>query len=58
MEGRGRADDLSGFDETRLEIFRNNIAPLLEFYEGSDMYTIDASQSIAEVRAQVDELLD
>jgi adenylate kinase len=58
MRARGRVDDQSGFSATRLEIFRNNMAPLLDFYADSGLFTIDASGSIAEVRELVGEVLN
>jgi adenylate kinase len=57
LKSRGRVDDKSGFAEKRLEVFRKNMAPLLDFYEGDGLYTVDATKDIAAVRAQVDKVL-
>lgn len=57
MASRGRVDDEHGFGKKRLEVFRRNMAPLLKFYDGAGLYTIDATKSIAEVSAQVDKVL-
>ena len=50
-------DDKSGFAEKCLDVFRKNIAPLLDFYDGDGLYTVDATKDIADVRAQVDKVL-
>jgi len=57
MAERGRADDKGGFAETRLALFRSNIGPILEFYEGDSLYVVDANKDRSEVRAEIDRIL-
>ena len=57
MNSRGRVDDQHGFGKKRLSVFRKNIKPLLAFYEDAGLYTVDASQGVAGVLAQVDKVL-
>lgn len=57
IKARGRVDDVHGFGEKRLELFRKNMGPLLDFYEDGGLYTIDGSMSADDVRAQVDKVL-
>ena len=58
MKGRGRADDKSGFAEERLKQFRDNIGPVIEYYDDDGIYTIDASQDLASVKAEIDAVLN
>jgi adenylate kinase len=57
MKSRGRVDDKAGFGKKRLEVFRNNMAPLMNYYDGAGLFTVDASKDKAAVRAQVDKVL-
>lgn len=57
MESRGRVDDKHGFGKKRLEVFRKNMAPLLGFYKGGGLYTVDATMGVTDVAAQVDKVL-
>jgi adenylate kinase len=57
MESRGRVDDEHGFGKKRLEVFRKNMVPLLDFYKDGGLYTVDATKEISDVRAQVDKVL-
>jgi adenylate kinase len=58
MKSRARVDDVHGFGEKRLELFRKNVEPLLEFYKDGGLYTVDATKEISEVRAQVLKVLN
>lgn len=57
MARRGRSYDKGGFAEKRLELFRANIGPVLEYYEGGSLHVVDATKEKAEVRVQIDEFL-
>lgn len=58
MSDRARADDLLGFGEERLQQFRENIAPVLDYYEGDDLFVVDATQALFEVEAEIEAILD
>jgi len=57
MAERGRADDKGGFAEARLTLYRSGIGPILEFYQGENLYVIDANKDRSEVRAEIDRIL-
>jgi adenylate kinase len=57
IKSRGRVDDQHGFGKKRLSVFRNNIKPLLAYYEDAGLYTVDAGKGVADVLAQVDKIL-
>jgi adenylate kinase len=57
MKSRGRVDDEHGFAKKRLEVFRTNMAPLLDFYEDGGLYTVDATREISDVQKQIDKVL-
>jgi len=54
---RGRPHDKGGFAEERLEQFRNNIEPILDYYEGEDLHIIDVSQDKMKVRTEIDKIV-
>jgi adenylate kinase len=58
MGDRGRADDQRGFAEERLKQFRDNINPIIEYYDDDGIFTIDASQDIPSVQAEIDAALN
>jgi adenylate kinase len=58
MKARGRADDRRGFGEEGLRQFRQNIGPLLEHYDGSDLFVVDSSGEWAKTTSDVEEILD
>jgi adenylate kinase len=57
IKSRGRVDDQHGFGKKRLSVFRDNIKPLLAYYEDAGLYTVDANKGVADVLAQVDKVL-
>lgn len=57
MAERGRADDKDGFAEARLALFRSNIGPIIEYYEGNDLHIVDANKDRSLVRAEIDRIL-
>jgi len=57
MKSRGRVDDEHGFAKKRLEVFRTNMAPLLDFYKDGGLYTLDATREISDVQKQIDKVL-
>jgi len=57
MSERGRADDKGGFAEARLTLFRSSIGPILEFYQGDNLYIVDANKDRSEVQAEIDRIL-
>jgi adenylate kinase len=58
MKERGRADDKKGFGEERLKQFREEIALILEFYEGPDLHVIDSSAEAAQTMAALEKSLE
>jgi adenylate kinase len=57
MANRGRPQDKGGFAEKRLELFRDNVGPVLEYYQGDALYVIDASKDLATIQAEIDHVL-
>lgn len=54
-----RADDNEETLRNRLEVYRNQTAPIIPYYEAEDMLTrIDGMQDIAAVSAQLAQILD
>jgi adenylate kinase len=58
MAKRGRPHDKSGFAEERLALFRANIEPILEYYEGEGLHIVDASIDLATTQAGIDHILE
>jgi adenylate kinase len=57
MKKRGRPQDKDGFAEKRLELFRANIGPVLDYYQGDTLHVIDASKDLATIQADIDRVL-
>jgi adenylate kinase len=57
MASRGRPQDKGGFAEKRLELFRDNVGPVLEYYQGDALHVIDASKDLATIQAEIDHVL-
>jgi len=57
MAERGRADDKGDFAEARLKLYRSAIGPILEFYQGDNLYIVDANKDRPEVQAEIDDIL-
>ena len=54
MAGRGREDDKPELIKNRLEVYRNQTEPLLEFYnERSLLDSINGDQSEADVSSSI-----
>jgi adenylate kinase len=51
LKGRGRADDTEDVIRNRMKVYRDETAPLLDFYE-ADLKTVDAVGSLDEVFAR------
>jgi adenylate kinase len=51
LKGRGRADDTEDVIRNRMKIYRDETAPLLEYYSGK-LKTVDAVGSVDEVFAR------
>ena len=51
LKGRGRADDTDEVIRNRMKVYRDETAPLLDFYE-ADLKTVDAVGSLDEVFAR------
>jgi adenylate kinase len=51
LKGRGRADDTEDVIRNRMKIYREETAPLLEYYS-SELKTVDAVGSLDEVFAR------
>ncbi len=51
LKGRGRADDTEDVIRNRFKVYRDETAPLLDFY-GEDVKTVDAVGSLDEVFAR------
>lgn len=58
MSKRGRPQDKGGFAEKRLELFRDNIGPVIDYYQGDALHVIDASKDLATVQAEIDHILE
>jgi adenylate kinase len=52
MAQRAREDDTRGFGEERLHQYRENIAPILEFY-GDAVSTVDATKTLEQVEQAI-----
>jgi adenylate kinase len=52
LKGRGRADDTEDVIRNRMKIYRDETAPLLEYYSGGQLKTVDAVGSVDEVFAR------
>jgi adenylate kinase len=51
LKGRGRADDTEEVIHNRMKVYRDETAPLLEYYDGT-VKTVDAVGSVDEVFAR------
>ena len=51
LKGRGRADDTEDVIRNRMKVYRDETAPLLDFYQ-ADLKTVDAVGSLDEVFAR------
>ena len=58
MVERGRPDDKGGFPEARLALFRSRIGPVLEYYQGEDLFVIDAMNDRLGVREELDRIIN
>lgn len=55
--GRGRKDDTESVIYNRLEVYREQTAPLIDFYQARQLLvSIDGKQSIEQVHQQLDQL--
>ena len=52
LKARGRADDTDDVILNRMKIYRDETAPLLEYYSGGQLKTVDAVGSVDEVFAR------
>ena len=52
LKGRGRADDTEEVIHNRMQVYRDETEPLLEYY-GDDVTTIDAIGEVGEVHQRV-----
>ncbi|MGI9123970.1 MAG: adenylate kinase [Mycobacterium sp.] len=52
LKGRGRADDTEDVIRNRFRVYRDETAPLLEYYGGHELKTVDAVGSLDEVFAR------
>ena len=57
LKGRGRADDTEDVIRNRMKVYRDETAPLLDFYSG-ELHTVDAVGSLDEVFARALRALD
>ena len=57
LQGRGRADDTEDVIRNRMKVYRDETAPLLDFYQG-ELHTVDAVGSLDEVFARALQALD
>ena len=51
LKGRGRADDTEDVIRNRMKVYRDETAPLLDFYS-ADLKTVDAVGAVDEVFAR------
>ena len=57
-EEGNRADDTVEVMKNRMEVYKNQTAPIIPYYDGKGMLkTVDGMQSIDEVAAQIDSLI-
>jgi adenylate kinase len=49
LKSRGRADDTEDVIRNRMKVYRDETAPLLEYYRGGELKTVDAVGSLDEV---------
>lgn len=52
LKSRGRADDTEDVIRNRFKVYRDETAPLLEYYGGSELKTVDAVGGLDEVFAR------
>lgn len=57
LQGRGRADDTEDVIRNRMKVYRDETAPLLDFYQG-ELHTVDAVGTLDEVFARALQALD
>ena len=57
MQQRARTDDRQGFGEERLQQFRSNIEPILEFYDGEQLLRVDTTKEISAVDSEIVDFL-
>jgi adenylate kinase len=49
LKARGRADDTDDVIRNRMNVYRDETAPLIEFYSGGELKTVEAVGSVDEV---------
>jgi adenylate kinase len=52
LKGRGRADDTEEVIHNRMQVYRDETEPLLEYYSHNNLQTVDAVGSLDEVFAR------
>ena len=52
LKARGRADDTDDVIHNRMNVYRDETAPLIEYYSGGELKTVDAVGSVDEVFAR------
>ena len=52
LKGRGRADDTEEVIHNRMQVYRDETEPLLEYYSHNNLQTVDAVGSLEEVFAR------
>ena len=57
LKGRGRADDTEDIIRNRFKVYRDETAPLLDFYQG-ELHTVDAVGTLDEVFARALQAFD
>ena len=57
LQGRGRADDTEDVIRNRMKVYRDETAPLLDFYQ-DELHTVDAVGTLDEVFARALQALD
>ena len=57
LQGRGRADDTEDVIRNRMKVYRDETAPLLDFYQG-ELHTVDAVGTLDDVFARALQALD
>jgi adenylate kinase len=57
LQGRGRADDTEDVIRNRMKVYRDETAPLLDFYQG-ELHTVDAVGTLDEVFARALQAFD
>ena len=57
LKSRGRADDTEDVIRNRMKVYRDETAPLLEYYRGGELKTVDAVGSLDEVFERALQLL-